>query len=182
MKNTNNTAPLLWFLVEYVKPSDALGTPASRGEPQGVEIFLLALTVQTTYLGSSRWEREASAFFCSDQTNAVPPVVGLNFQPFSKIKLSASSNATSSFKHPELHWESNPCAEQDCECSWLWGKQLIILGTSSPHLTCRAWSPGLSRWPVTLKISLCCRGIVSSGHMGFLIKTLETPNLLCFGF
>lgn len=66
---------------------------------------------------------------------------------------------------------------------WLLGKQSIILGILDANLTCRAWSPGWSRWLVTLKkISLHGKRIFPIQHVGFLIKRLETPALLCFGF
>lgn len=79
-------------------------------------------------------EREAFAFFCSDQNNALSPAVRSNLQPFHKIKLSALSNTISGssvFRQTELPWESHPFGEHACGVgSWasgqsFWGPQML---------------------------------------------------------
>lgn len=88
-----------------------LCAPASLGEHWDVKIVCWDWP---GHLAGGGCKREALAFFCSDQTHAVFPAVRSNFQPFSKIKLSALSNASFGFRQTKLQWESNPCGNHTC--------------------------------------------------------------------
>lgn len=176
----NSTTPPLSLLTVSVMQSDVPGTPASLGVHWSIDNSLLELTAQTRTLARGRWEREALHSFVLIKPMQFLQLVRSNFQPFGKIKLSALSSTSSSFRQTELHWERNPCGEQERAVR----SQAIInhSGASSAHLTCRAPYPGMRGWLVTLKIPLSCRGIFPSRCMGLLMKMLETANLLCFDF
>ena len=86
-------------------PAPNPGPLASLGEHWAVEYSLLELAGQATRGG--RWEREVSAFFCSDQTQCSFSSCEVEFPALSKIKSSALSSTSSDFRQTELEWESN---------------------------------------------------------------------------